>query len=164
LPWYFLKRKNPHKKLVDALPPLEMIVAATRGMLLFQEQIMWLAREIASFSWLESNRLRKDLGARLQATAAWGRKFVRQGMRNGYEKTVLEKLFRLMAEASPFCFSKASASACVDLALKLAYFKFHHPKDFHKIQDELELSNPSDPLVLDLTAFLPFCRKPFHHA
>ena len=154
----FIQRRRPLHGLFKTIPPLRDILADTRGLLLFQEQTMRIAREIASLTPMETNRLRRDLGMR-RDTDLWKILFVRNGRRQGFPQPALEALFDVLDGSAGHLFVKATAAAHVDLALKLGYFKARHPKIFNAELRSLSRCAPPVPQIIDLTAWIPLLKE-----
>ncbi|MDW7762039.1 MAG: hypothetical protein SCM96_15540 [Acidobacteriota bacterium] len=154
----FFQRRRPLNGLFKTIPPLRDILADSRGLLLFQEQTMRIAREIASLTPMEANRLRRDLGMR-RDTDLWKKRFIRKGRNQGFPQPALEALFDVLDGSAGHLFVKVSAAAHVDLALKLVYFKAHHPKIFNAELRSLSRGAPPVPQIIDLTAWIPLMKE-----
>ncbi len=113
------------------LPELEPILKETYGVIVYQEQVMEIARKVAGFSLGEADILRRAMGkkkadvmARLEA------KFVDGAQGQGYQKAVAQRIFNLLIPFAGYGFNKSHAAAYSVLAYQTAYLKANYPAEF----------------------------------
>lgn len=100
----------------------------------YQEQLMLLSRLIADFSREESDKLRKALGKKkLADLAELKARFVEGGMKNGYEKTVLRKIWNDWEKSGTYLFNKAHAVCYTWIGYQMAYLKANYPNEFAEV-------------------------------
>ena len=113
------------------VPQAEHILAPTRGVLLYQEQAMQIAREIAGFSLVEADNLRRVIGKKKREDMMKIRPlFVAGCMKNGVDEAGAEALFANIAEASAYSFNKSHAAAYTLVSYWEMWYRVHHPAAF----------------------------------
>ena len=116
------------------IPNMEKYLHDTYGILVYQEQLMMLSRLIADFSKGDSDRLRKAMGKKKQDKLDELKpKFIEAGMRNGYKKSVLEKIWKDWERKGMYAFNKAHSVCYTFVAYQMGYLKVHFPVEFHKV-------------------------------
>ena len=127
----FLARKHGKKKVTYDLPELEEILSETWGVIVFQEQVMKIANQIAGFTLGEADILRSAMGKKkVEVMAAQREKFLTGCAARKVPAKKAEKLFDLMEEFARYGFPKAHACAYALLAYQTAYLKVHFPVEF----------------------------------
>jgi len=130
----FMRRRRG-EEAIEYLPGLAEklgpILAETHGTMIYQEQVMMIAREVAGFSLAEADILRAAMGKKDQAKMAQQReKFLGRAIDNGTGAEVAEELFELMAKFAKYGFNK-SHSMCYSLVgYQTAYLKANYPLEF----------------------------------
>lgn len=129
-----IKQKNGKKKIKYVLPIMENYLQETYGMIVYQEQIMQLSQAIAGFSRGESNGLR---GANFRKKKdVLKSKFMEGGIRNGYTKRVLEKVWTELEDKGAYAFNKSHAVCYTWLAYQMAYLKANYPVEFQEVMKD----------------------------
>ena len=130
----FINRKNGKWKTTYAIPIMEKYLKETYGIVVYQEQIMMLCRLLADFTRGESDTLRKALGKKkANVLSVLKLKFIKGGLKNGYKKSVLEKIWKDWEEKGLYLFNKAHAVCYSWLGYQMAYLKANYPKEFNAI-------------------------------
>jgi DNA polymerase-3 subunit alpha len=127
----FIKRKNGHEDIVFAHPLMRGALEPTYGVLVYQEQVMQISREVCGFTGGEADTLRKAIGKKkLDVMQKMQVKFVDGAVANGVPKQVIEKFWKDLLGFADYCFNK-SHSACYGLtSYHTAYLKAHYPAEF----------------------------------
>ena len=129
-----IKQKNGKKKIKYVLPIMEEYLQETYGMIVYQEQIMQLSQAIAGFSRGESNGLR---GANFRKKKdVLKSKFMEGGIRNGYTKRVLEKIWKEFEDRGACTFNKSHAVCYTWIAYQMAYLKANYPVEFYEVMKD----------------------------
>lgn len=125
----FLRRRHGREPVTHLHPALEPILSKTYGVVLFQEQVIDIARTVAGFTPGEADRLRRVMShARSRAAMeAIGRDFVAKAGANGVEPDVAERIFEMIAGYASYGFCEAHAAAFAHTAYQTAYLACHHP-------------------------------------
>ena len=128
---HFINRKKgteivqyPHTSLQEILEP-------TYGILVYQEQVMQAASEMAGFTLGEADILRRAIGKKnSDAIAAQKEKFVQGALSKGYKKEDAETVYDYIEKFANYGFNKSHAVAYAMLSYQLAYLKANYPTAF----------------------------------
>lgn len=119
----------------------------TYGMIIYQEQLMSIVSEVASFSLEDMRRLRKFAGPFkihqmidgqwVNALEYLGKKFMEGGEANGYNRKQLEQFWEgfVCTDRAAYLFNKSHAVSYTLIAYRLAYLKVHEPALFHAVTE-----------------------------
>jgi DNA polymerase-3 subunit alpha len=130
IPEYIERKKNPSRvKYLD--PRMEEILKPTYGILMYQDDVMMMAVELAGYSWGEADKFRKAMGKKIPAEmAAQKERFVSGTIERGMKKEVSAKLWEQIETFAAYGFNKAHAASYGNLAYKTAYMKANFPVDY----------------------------------
>ncbi|WP_278869287.1 DNA polymerase III subunit alpha [Leyella stercorea] len=132
-----VKHKNSKKAVKYMIPCLEKYLHNTYGIIIYQEQIMMLSRLIANFNISESDLLRKALGKReMDVLSVLKPRFIEGGIRNGYKKNALEKVWNEMETKGIYAFQKSHAVCYTWLAYQMAFLKANYPEEFKHVMEK----------------------------
>ncbi|MFW6284107.1 MAG: DNA polymerase III subunit alpha, partial [Desulfosalsimonas sp.] len=127
----YVERKHGRQKVQYLIPQLEPILNNTYGVILYQEQVMKIASEVASFSMAEADNLRKAMGKKILDVMAKQRdRFVRGAVDNGIDEQKANELFELIETFAGYGFNKSHSAAYALIAYQTAYLKAHFPEPF----------------------------------
>jgi DNA polymerase III subunit alpha len=127
----FINRKHGKTKVSYELPQLQDILEETYGVILYQEQVMQIANELASFSLGEADILRRAMGKKKkEEMAAQRAKFMAGCLTNQVPEKKADRIFNLMEEFAGYGFNKSHSCAYALLAYQTAYLKVHYPVEF----------------------------------
>lgn len=114
-------------------PALEPILRETHGVILYQEQVLRIAHEVAGFTLGEADTLRRAMSKFRSAHEMehLKRKFM-QGAQttSGMDESVAQQVWDLMAAFASYGFPKAHAAGYAAVAYRMAYLKTHYPAEF----------------------------------
>lgn len=117
----------------------EDILAETYGLILYQEQIMMIAQQIAGFTPGQSDKLRKTVGSikpvAHQLAAHFRDHFITGGLKRGYDHHSLEMLWQNIVEYGAFAYLKSHAVAYTWLSYQCAWLKAHYPDEYAHAKD-----------------------------
>ncbi len=144
----YIERKAGRKP-VDVLHPLlEPVLAATFGVIVYQEQVLQIARTLAGYSLGEADMLRRAMGKKIQKEMDQQRaRFMSGATERGVPPGLAELIFELMAKFAGYGFSKSHAAPYALIAYQTAWLKTHAPVEFYAGSMSLEISN-TDKLAL----------------
>jgi len=112
-------------------PDLEPILEQTRGIIVYQEQVMRLAVELAGYTVAEADGLRAVVAKSKAEEMKFHRtKFVEGMVKKGYQRKLAEKLFELIEHFGEYGFNKSHSTAYAVITYQTAYLKAHYPKEF----------------------------------
>lgn len=127
----FIKRKNGLEPIEYAHPLMKNALGTTFGVLVYQEQVMQISRDVCGFTGGEADTLRKAIGKKkLDVMQKMQVKFIDGAIANDVPRAVIEKFWKDLLGFADYCFNK-SHSACYGLTSYLtAYLKAHYPAEF----------------------------------
>jgi DNA polymerase III subunit alpha len=127
----FIKRKNGLEEVIYAHPLMEPALGTTYGVLVYQEQVMQISRDVCGFTGGEADTLRKAIGKKkLDVMQKMQVKFIDGAVANGVPRAVIEKFWKDLLGFADYCFNK-SHSACYGMtSYWTAYLKAHYPAAF----------------------------------
>jgi DNA polymerase-3 subunit alpha len=131
IPQYIERKHNP--ALISYLDPrLRPILERSYGVITYQDDVMAIARELAGYSWLEADTLRKAMGKKIPAVmAAEKDKLLKGFVEYGrLSPTLAEKLWRLIEPFAAYGFNKAHAASYGRVAYQTAYLKANFPVEY----------------------------------
>jgi DNA polymerase III subunit alpha len=127
----FIDRKHGRKKVVYDLPQLEPILKDTYGVIVYQEQVMQIARSLGGYSLGGADLLRRAMGKKDPAAMAKEKdKFLDGAKQQGTDLKKAEAIFDLMAKFAEYGFNKSHSAAYALVAYQTAYLKAHYPVEF----------------------------------
>jgi DNA polymerase-3 subunit alpha len=130
IPDYIARKKNP--RLVTYLDPrLESILKPTYGILIYQDDVMMMAVQLAGYSWGEADKFRKAMGKKIPEEMAKQKdRFLTGTVERGMKKESAQKLWEQIETFAAYGFNKAHAASYGNLAYKTAYMKANFPVDY----------------------------------
>jgi DNA-directed DNA polymerase III PolC len=129
----FVRRHRGQEAVHYLHPALEPVLESTHGVVLYQEQVLRIAHELAGFSLGESDRLRRaiaHLGHGAEMMPLRDEFIQRVGRVSQVPPDVAARLWELMASFAGYGFLKAHAASYATVAYQTAYLKAHHPAEF----------------------------------
>jgi len=110
---------------------LRSITEATYGVILYQEQSMEIAKELAGFSGPEADDLRKAIGKKLRdMMAALRDRFVEGARASGTSERVIEELWSVNEAAADYSFNRSHAACYGLIAYRTAWLKANYPAEY----------------------------------
>ena len=127
----FVNRKRGKEQVRYQHPLLKEALEKTHGVMVYQEDVMRVARELAGFSLGEADQLRKAMGKKVEAEiVSLRRQFVTGAQANGVEEDVAESIYDDMEKFAQYAFNRAHACSYAIVALQTAYLKSHYSAEF----------------------------------
>jgi DNA polymerase-3 subunit alpha len=127
----FIKRKNHPERISYECPEFEPILKETQGLIVYQEQVMEIATELAGFSMAEADILRKAMGKKVTSMMkAQKQRFVQGAKKKGLSHAKANKIFDQIKDFAGYGFNKSHSAAYAYLAYRTAYLKAHYPSHF----------------------------------
>ncbi|HWW66705.1 MAG TPA: DNA polymerase III subunit alpha [Solirubrobacterales bacterium] len=110
---------------------LRPITEPTYGCVLYQEQLMEIAKRMAGFSPSEADDLRKAIGKKKRELMATMKAKFMEGMEaSGTARKVAEDMWSLMEAAADYSFNKSHAACYALIAYRTAYLKANYPAEY----------------------------------
>ncbi len=127
----FVKRKNGIETVSYDHPLTRNSLEPTYGVIVYQEQVMQMSKEMCGFTGGEADTLRKAIGKKKREVMdKMGLQFIEGAVKNGVPQNVVEKIWKDILGFADYAFNK-SHSACYGLiAYQTAYLKAHYPAEF----------------------------------
>ena len=127
----YVDRKHGNKAVEYMVPELEPILKETYGVIVYQEQVMKIAGELANYSMAEADDLRKAMGKKIPEIMADHRqRFVQGAKDNKIPGDRAKKLFDLIEKFGGYGFNKSHSAAYALIAYQTAFLKAHYPVEF----------------------------------
>ncbi|MBI2191163.1 MAG: DNA polymerase III subunit alpha [Planctomycetes bacterium] len=127
----FIDRKHGRAPTNYLHPKLEPILHNTYGIIVYQEQVIRIANQIAGFSLSEADSLRKAMGKKIQALMdSYRGRFIEGAQKNEFTESQAVALWDQLVEFAKYGFNKSHAAAYAFLAYQTAYLKAHYPAEF----------------------------------
>jgi len=129
----YIKRKAGREKIENLHREYDKITKDTYGLIIYQEQLLKVLRDVASFTPQRAEKIRKIVGKSQGREVINKEKidFVIGAVKNGMKKEDASKLFDNMAAFSEYAFNKAHAGAYGMIAVWTMYLKANYPKEFY---------------------------------
>jgi DNA polymerase-3 subunit alpha len=123
-------------------PKLEAILKETFGIIVYQEQVMEVAKVLAGYSLGDADLLRRAMGKKIKAEMdAQRERFVNGCTKNGIDKAKANEIFDLLAKFADYGFNKSHAAAYALVAYQTAYLKANYPVEFLAASMTLDCDN-----------------------
>jgi len=127
----FIQRKHGRSKITYEHPAMEKFTRETYGIMVYQEQIMQIASEMAGFTMGEADILRRAMGKKDRELMAKQReKFITGCRERNTAPAKAERVWELMEKFAGYGFNKSHAAAYGLVAYQTAYFKANYPVEF----------------------------------
>jgi len=140
----FVDRKHGRKAVDYLVPQLEPILKETYGVIVYQEQMMRIACDLAGYSMPEADGLRKAIGIKIFEIMAEHRdRFVSGAVENQIPAKEAKQIFDLMEKFGGYGFNKSHSASYALIAYQEAYLKAHYPIEFMKAFQEICIENYS---------------------
>lgn len=141
----FIERKFGRKEtdyFFEGEKSLEPILKDTYGIIVYQEQVMNIARTVGGYSLGEADMLRRAMGKKKEAEMARHREIFLNGAKErGYDLKKSEEIYDLMAEFAKYGFNKSHAVAYAVIAYQTAFLKHYYPASFYAALLGTEMNN-----------------------
>ena len=138
----FIRRKHGEIEVEYPHPWLEPILKETYGVILYQEQVMRIASELANYSLGDGDILRRAMGKKDPAVMGKQRdKFLAGAKANDLPQDTANYIFDLMEKFAGYGFNKSHSAAYALISYQTAYMKAHYPREFMAALITSEVSN-----------------------
>ncbi|WP_410630095.1 error-prone DNA polymerase [Amycolatopsis sp. cmx-4-83] len=128
----YIRRKQGREEWSYDHPLLEKALHKTKGVPLFQEQMMQIALDVANFTAAEADQLRHAMGSKRsdRKMDRLRQRFLEGAAANGVDDELAQKIFLKLKAFANFGFPESHALSFAHLVFSSAYFKFYHPDAF----------------------------------
>jgi len=127
---YARNKRNP-EAVVYMDERLRPITDDTYSVIIYQEQLMQIAKELAGFSGPEADDLRKAIGKKDRAKmASIKERFVEGAQRSGTSERVIQELWAVNEAAADYSFNKSHAACYALISYRTAWLKSNYPPEY----------------------------------
>ena len=127
----FIDRKHGREKIDYAHKILEPILKETYGIMVYQEQIMKIAQDLAGYSLGEADLLRRAMGKKKIKEMEKHREiFIEGASKNDFPRKPANDLFDQMVLFAEYCFNKSHSTAYGFVTFQTAYLKANYPVEY----------------------------------
>ncbi len=138
----YINRKHGDEEIDYLYPTLEGILTETNGIIIYQEQVMQIAQELAGYSLGGADLLRRAMGKKIKAEMDQQRSvFVEGAVAKGVPKQRASEIFDLVDKFAGYGFNKSHAAAYALVAYQTAYMKANYPVEFLAASMTLDMGN-----------------------
>ncbi len=128
----YLRRRSGVEPVSYAHPALESALAETLGVILYQEQVLKVSRDMAGFTPGQGEQLRRILGGKRPHEEIEGFRgaFLAGALARGVSELVAHTIFDQLKAFGGYSFPKSHAAAFAVLVYRSAWLKLYHPAVF----------------------------------
>jgi len=129
----YIRRVRGQEHKLPSHPLMLKLLPETRGVMIYQEDVIRVGHELAGLSPAEADLLRRAMSGKLRSAERMNEvreRFVAGCEKNGIDTASALTIWRQIASFSGYSFCKAHSAAFASLSWKVAYLKAHHPADF----------------------------------
>ena len=129
----YINRRNGREPVTYLHPLLEKSLKRTLGIPLFQEQLMQMAIDVASFTPAESDQLRRAMGSKrsMEKMEALRERLMAGMAANGVPQAAQDLVFEKLKAFADFGFPESHAYSFAFLVYASAWLKVHYPAEFY---------------------------------
>lgn len=139
----WIERKNGRAEVTYPHPSLVPSLGTSLGIVIYQEQVMQIGREVGDLSWDDVTALRKAMSKSLgkEFFDKYGDKFKEGALKRGWDKDILEKFWDDLCQYGAWAFNRSHSVAYGMVSYWCCVLKAHFPLEFAAAT----LSHESDP-------------------
>ena len=129
----FIRRHKGEEPITYLHPKLEKILGSTYGVMIYQEDVIRVAHEVAGMTLAEADMLRRGMSGKGRSPEAMKEieeKFIRSCVERDVSDDVARELWRQIASFAGYAFCKAHSASYAQLSFQVAYLKAHYPAEF----------------------------------
>ncbi len=138
----YIRRKLGEEKINYPHPILEQCLKETYGVIVYQEQVMEIAKVLSGYSLGAADLLRRAMGKKIKEEMDQQRAiFVNGAIKNGVDEKQAGEIFDLVDKFAGYGFNKSHAAAYALISYQTAYLKAHFLPEFLTASINLEIDN-----------------------
>ncbi|MFC1967210.1 DNA polymerase III subunit alpha [Chloroflexota bacterium] len=127
----FIKAKHGEIPIRYPHPALEKILEETYGVIVYQDQVLFIVREFAGYSLGQADIFRKAMGKKIASVMKKEkRNFIDGAKKNGFTEETAEQVFALIEPFAGYAFNKAHSVSYALIAYQTAYLKANFPAEY----------------------------------
>jgi DNA polymerase III subunit alpha len=130
IPEYVARKRD--SGLVQYLDPrMEKFLGPSYGLIVYQDDLLFCALDLAGYTWEEADKFRKAVGKKIpEEMAAQKEKFMKGIVEHGQTEEFAEDLWKLFEPFQSYGFNKAHAASYGMVAYQTAYMKANYPVEY----------------------------------
>lgn len=127
----FIARKHGKEAITYAHPKAKASLENTYGIIVYQEQVMQMSKDMAGFTGGQADTLRKAMGKKIkELMEKIGKEFIEGCVKNEVPAETAESLYQAMQDFAQYAFNKSHAACYAMIAYQTAYLKAKYPSEF----------------------------------
>lgn len=148
----FIARKHGQRQISYIHPVMKNALENTYGVIVYQEQVMQISKDLAGFSGGQADTLRKGIGKKIpEVLAKMKSQFIEGAIKHsGADRNNMERFWTQLEEFAAYCFNKVHSACYALIAYQTAYLKAHYPMAFMAALMTSDFDN-TDRLAIEIT-------------
>jgi DNA polymerase-3 subunit alpha len=127
----FVKAKHGEEPIRYPHPALANILEETYGVIVYQDQVLFIVQAFAGYSLGEADIFRKAMGKKIpEVMQKERRNFIAGAKERGFSAEIAEKVFALIEPFAGYAFNKAHSVSYALIAYQTAYLKANYPVEY----------------------------------
>ncbi len=128
----FIQRKHGLREITYTHQAMEPALRDTYGVIVYQEQVMQISKEMCGFTGGQADTLRKAIGKKqVEVMNKLKKDFIKGAVElSGADAGMMEKFWKQLEDFAAYCFNKSHAACYALIAYQTAYLKAHYPAAF----------------------------------
>ncbi|MBP1706752.1 MAG: polymerase subunit alpha, partial [Chloroflexi bacterium] len=127
----FIRSKQGLEPIHYPHPALEKILEETYGVIVYQDQVLFIVREFAGYSLGQADIFRKAMGKKIPEVMQKEKtNFINGAMKLGYSQEIANEIFALIEPFAGYAFNKAHSVSYALIAYQTAYLKANFPAEY----------------------------------
>ncbi|GAG50118.1 unnamed protein product, partial [marine sediment metagenome] len=127
----FIKAKHGIEPIRYPHPTLSSILEETYGVIVYQEQVLFIVQTLAGYSLGHADIFRKAMGKKIpEVMKKEKRSFIAGAKKKGFSTEVAEEVFALIEPFAGYAFNKAHSVSYALIAYQTAYLKANYPAEY----------------------------------
>ncbi len=138
----YIKRKHGQETPTHLHPKMGEILKETYGIIVYQEQVIEIARVLCGYSLVQGDLLRRAMGKKIKAEMEAQRaNFIKGCIANDIEEAIADEIFSFIEKFASYGFNKSHAAAYAVISYQTAYLKANYPLEFFVASINLEIDD-----------------------
>jgi DNA-directed DNA polymerase III PolC len=128
----YVENKGKDKIEAGLHPKLDEILASTKNVALFQEQMMSIGHDVFGLSLRDTNNLRKIVGKKLvKEIPKWKDRIYKAAEERGLQKELADAYWKILDDSKNYSFNRSHSTSYAKIAVWCMYLKFNYPREFY---------------------------------
>ncbi|UOQ27684.1 DNA polymerase III alpha subunit [Candidatus Karelsulcia muelleri] len=143
----YIDRKNGIQPVIYELAELEEYLKETKGIIIYQEQVMLITQKVSNFNKAEADILRQAISKKKKDLLdSMKDRFIEGGIKKGHFKQILSNIWDAWENFASYAFNKSHSASYTFLSFQTGYLKSHFPVEYmssvlsHNMQNIKEIS------------------------